>query len=510
MTATVLVVASDAATREAVSEALEPTLETVPAEGGLDALKRIRSRSVDCVVAEVGLPDVPPVGFVEMVHGVEPELPVVLLSRTDEPELAAQVLRAGAHELVQSTDDIVRHVERAVTERRATTTLDDHEELVRALRDVSVAVLDASTRVDIERALYDRLMAGNLYRSVWIGEYAAEDRELAVRVPVEATFDSSVVGRPVDGGSERILERAASTRTVQVADGSVGQGDPTEGAVGGDGTPSTSTWRSAVVPFAYGGTVHGAAIVSTARVSAFDTAERELLSELGDVVGFALWRHEREDADEVAAFATNVIHELRNPLGIAMAHLDIGREDDDPEAFEHVEAALQKIEHLVENVSSMARLDGVDGTVARDLDATVAAAWDGLDAPEAEYVIEDSAAVVADHDLLEHLFSNLFRNAVKHAGADATVRIGTTEDGFYVEDDGPGIPAAERDRVFERGFTSDGSGLGIGLSLVRDIVDAHGWSVAVEEGGSGGARFEITGVEIEADVDLDAGRQTSG
>jgi signal transduction histidine kinase len=76
-----------------------------------------------------------------------------------------------------------------------------------------------------------------------------------------------------------------------------------------------------------------------------------------------------------------------------------------------------------------------------------------------------------------------------------TVTVGGLPDGFYVADDGEGVPPADRDRVFERGYTT-GDGTGLGLSIVEQIVGAHGWSVRATESEDGGARFEITGVEF--------------
>jgi signal transduction histidine kinase len=90
---------------------------------------------------------------------------------------------------------------------------------------------------------------------------------------------------------------------------------------------------------------------------------------------------------------------------------------------------------------------------------------------------------------------NLVRNAVDHGGERVTVTVGTLGDGFYVEDDGVGIPAGERAAAFEAGYTTSRSGSGFGLNIVEQVADAHGWDVAVAEGTDGGARFEVTGVE---------------
>jgi PAS domain S-box-containing protein len=67
--------------------------------------------------------------------------------------------------------------------------------------------------------------------------------------------------------------------------------------------------------------------------------------------------------------------------------------------------------------------------------------------------------------------------------------------GFYVADDGPGIPAADRTEVFEAGYTTTADGTGFGLSIVRRIAEDHGWSVSVVESDRGGARFEFAGIE---------------
>jgi signal transduction histidine kinase len=103
---------------------------------------------------------------------------------------------------------------------------------------------------------------------------------------------------------------------------------------------------------------------------------------------------------------------------------------------------------------------------------------------------------MADADRLVQVFENLLQNSADHGGADVTVRVGPLEDGFYVEDDGPGVPEADRERVFEHGYTTREDGMGYGLSIVRSVVGAHGWDIRVTGSGTGGARFEITGIDF--------------
>lgn len=68
--------------------------------------------------------------------------------------------------------------------------------------------------------------------------------------------------------------------------------------------------------------------------------------------------------------------------------------------------------------------------------------------------------------------------------------------GFYVEDDGPRIPADKRDRVFEPGYSTDTDGTGYRFAIVMWIAEAHDWEVSATEGPAGGARFEFTGVKF--------------
>jgi signal transduction histidine kinase len=96
------------------------------------------------------------------------------------------------------------------------------------------------------------------------------------------------------------------------------------------------------------------------------------------------------------------------------------------------------------------------------------------------------------------LLENLFSNAVEHDDGDVTVTIGDTADGFYVADDGPGIPEERREDVFEAGYSTAEDGTGFGLRIVGQIARAHGWSVRATGSAAGGARFEIGGIETPA------------
>jgi signal transduction histidine kinase len=232
----------------------------------------------------------------------------------------------------------------------------------------------------------------------------------------------------------------------------------------------------------------------------FSETDVDLFRILGATVEAALARASREaelqrQNDRLDQFASVVAHDLRNPLSVAMGFLDIAGETGDAEHFETVESAHDRIERLIEDLLTLARGETtIEDTEHIDLESVTTEAWGYVDTKEATLTVTDEVpTVIGDGGRLTQLFENLFRNAVEHGGADVTVTVGRLDgdDGFYVEDNGSGIPPERRDGVFEHGVTSSERGTGFGLSIVADIAKAHGWTVSLTDGTDGGARFEF-------------------
>jgi len=195
-------------------------------------------------------------------------------------------------------------------------------------------------------------------------------------------------------------------------------------------------------------------------------------------------------------FASVVSHDLRNPLNVAQGRATILQQRADDELQEHLTPlvrSLDRMESIIEDTLTLAR----QGETVGDMESIpitdlVDNCCVGVETADATLEIEDEFTLRGDHDRLQHVFENLFRNAVEHGGEDVTVRVGRCgEDCFYVEDDGPGIPPSDRDAVLEPGHTSVSGGTGLGLTIVKRIAEAHGWEVAITDGRDGGARFEF-------------------
>jgi PAS/PAC sensor hybrid histidine kinase (EC 2.7.13.3) len=169
---------------------------------------------------------------------------------------------------------------------------------------------------------------------------------------------------------------------------------------------------------------------------------------------------------------------------------------DEPTELDEIAEILTHAEALIDDILAMARSGQEPECEPIDIASHATQAWSPVSTPAASLVVETEQTISADPGQLLRLLENLFRNAVEHGGNNVTVRLGSTADGFYVADDGAGIPVEHRESVFEERTTFDAGGTGYGLAIVSDIADAHGWSVSVTESESGGARFDISGVTV--------------
>jgi len=290
-----------------------------------------------------------------------------------------------------------------------------------------------------------------------------------------------------------------------------------------------------------------------------------------------------EEMPAVDQVSSVISHDLRNPLDVAKAHLTAARETGDPDHFESVADAHDRMERIIRDVLTLTRGDAVvDPSDQVSIEAAATDAWQSVDTNRAMLDLVGSLpTVTADADRVRRLFENLFRNAVEHGStsprsqapddavehsstgsrpeaddnrpqagdgeavdsvehgstdnrtgsensvesdSDAspsntrgdrrerspgirdhspdrsdetapedrlTITVGALADGFYVADDGTGIPADEWETVFKPGHSTMNGGTGLGLAIVDQIIAAHDWDVTLTSADCGGARFEI-------------------
>ncbi|ELZ09457.1 multi-sensor signal transduction histidine kinase [Halovivax asiaticus JCM 14624] len=251
-------------------------------------------------------------------------------------------------------------------------------------------------------------------------------------------------------------------------------------------------------------------------------------------------RYQRElerQNDRLEQFASLVSHDLRNPLNVAQGHAELLEGAVEHDSTTEISWALERMETLIDDLLALARQGETVGEPERvNLGAVVDEAWAVVEGP-VTLRHDVAGTVLADRSRLCELLTNLFRNVVDHGIADDTgatdpnatqatdhdshanvsadneqhptnepesareISVGWIDgdsnpavepSGFLVADDGPGLPNVD---VFEAGVTTDPDGTGIGLAIVAEIAEAHGWTVTAGESASGGARFEFRGVD---------------
>ena len=212
-------------------------------------------------------------------------------------------------------------------------------------------------------------------------------------------------------------------------------------------------------------------------------------------------------SDRQRAFVANASHELRSPLSTIVVAAEVAEVSPDPQKLqklsERIGGEARRLQTLIADLLDLARLE--EQRHARmphrvDLLATCEQAIERADVPGATLTFHRTAVppVAGVESQLERAVSNLVDNAVRYANRSVHVSLveSAATVAVVVEDDGPGIPQADRERVFDRFVRLDESrgrvdgGTGIGLSLVMAIAQRHGGTVGIDDSESiGGARF---------------------
>ena len=249
--------------------------------------------------------------------------------------------------------------------------------------------------------------------------------------------------------------------------------------------------------------------------------------------------HKTERLDTLVSKAA---HELRNSITVLMNRVDLARRTGDATHLRDLQQSVERMERLVDDIIlvSQMEMDELSEDLPRvELAALIRECWASVQTETATLNTRLTDAVVsADPTRVGQLLDNLFRNAVQHGGSDVTVTVGRLgaesapdpdpapdspaappadghgaggeagdrqsepepkpelASGFYVADDGRGIDPAVNDQPLKPGVKRTDNWTGsIGLEVVSEVAELHGWSVRITESVDGGVRVEIAGVE---------------
>ena len=471
-TVSVLYINDDPELLELVSSRLEREDERIEVRAveSVDRAVNVRSRhDVDCILSDQHMPGRTGLQYLRSIRDDGDETPFILFTRTGDETVASESISAGVTDYViqRAIGDpsalLARKILSAVEHDRARRRV---ERTDRKLRSVAETTDDALFIFSPDwRELH---FINSAYEAVF-GQSTEE-----IRADPQAFLDQ-VRSEDVDR-VEEAMSRASEGESVRI-EYRVERSEELEAWIESRCAPVTD-----------------------------DSGDIEFISGFSrDITDQKYYEQSLVEKNErLERFASTVAHDLRNPLNVADGNLDLAMRDRDSPYLETSAGALARMDDLIDDLLSLAKEGStIDDTTTVPFGSLVRSSRENMRLVESTIAIEESEVIRCDPGRTIEALENLFRNAVEHGGEDVTITAGVLddgdEDGFYVEDDGRGIPPSDREAVFDRGHTTSDHGTGFGLAIVDQIVAAHGWEIEVAEGSDGGARFEVTGVEFADD-----------
>ncbi|HEU0079833.1 MAG TPA: hybrid sensor histidine kinase/response regulator [Longimicrobiaceae bacterium] len=521
---------------ESAGSAGEPPVRLLHAGSTAEACAALRETPVDMVILDLSLPDASWPGAFHRVRAEAPEVPVIVLTGTDDEAVALRALRAGAQ------DYVLKPPPDGATLRRILRYAGERHRLLREL--------DAAMHAQETAARRWRLLAEAACVLAATDDPAAAVRKVA-RLVVPAEADCFVLlfsgGDAVAGVAEaehvdRRLGAALRRRVRHLLDPPAGTSAPLLAALDGP-EPNDDVLRpllgslamasGSAVPVHTGGPGRGVVVLACGAARADGAQADEFARSLADRLSVALERvrllrrAERAVAARDRAFGI-VSHDLRNPLGTiqvcAAALLDL--EPQPAEGMRNMARIIQRsadwMQQIVRDLLDRASLDA--GRLA--LERRPTAVSDVVGAVQVMFVVaaeeeielaveceEGLPEIDADPGRLLQVLANLLSNALKFtpAGGRVALRVRTAaaEEGnggadavcFVVSDTGPGIPPEDLPHVFDWFWQSDRTrrgGAGLGLAIARGLIEAHGSRLHVESAPGKGSTFWFTLAAVPA------------
>jgi len=307
-----------------------------------DGLDQLDERRQDVVLLDLDLPDSQGLETLERVVDRTEAVPVVVLTGLRDREVGLEALRRGAEEyLVKdeiNSDLLVRSVYHAIERKARERQLERHREQLAALnqlnevvREITDAVIDQSTREEIEQTVCEALADSASYEFAWIGELdaATDEFELRAEAGVEGYLDDTTITADEDDPRGRgPTGQAFRTQEIQVTRDVA---EDYEYEPWRDYVQERGAHSSAAIPIVHEGTVYGVLNVYADRPDAFADREREVIGQLGEIVGHAIAAVERKRA----LLSDEVIEANFRVEGI-FGEFDVGKRTDDEIRLEQV------------------------------------------------------------------------------------------------------------------------------------------------------------------------------
>ncbi|HWM88587.1 MAG TPA: ATP-binding protein [Kofleriaceae bacterium] len=508
-----------------------------------DAIQLARAQRFDALLLDLSISDGRGVEALRRWQEAAPELAIIAVTRAGDEDAALTAIRLGAQDAwARGANDAaaavrsLRHaIERKRTERESRALLQAHEWRKKAeeaerrasfLAQVSNA-LAASLDYRSTLETVASLVVAQLGEMCWIDVL---DRDGGIERAAVAYSDPDLAEL---AGSLRQLSRDAAAAcdplSATLAHGSIWEITLTADSIAAFATTEEHrrAWgrlrgaRLVAVPFRHDPTPGLIAVIRREGSHDFDAEFRSMLFDLAARVGIAvencrLYREAREAIEAREEILGVVSHDLRNPLHalrMAVSSLQMKREQGSVTRLVSVmDRSIANMDKLIADLLDVSRLRAGKLTLRPGpcpatelLDEVVEllrplAAERSIQIQVAGSVAAAGrpAAVMADRQRVVQVLSNLLANAIKFSPAGGSIALDLAQDEndccIAISDQGPGIPEADRQFIFDKYWRTQGErgGEGLGLAIAKSLIEAHGGRIGVDSQPGGGSRFWFT------------------
>lgn len=495
-------------------ERSDDDLTTSTAESAQEGLDYLDENHVDCIVSDHDMPGMDGLEFLKVVRETYPEISFILFTGHGSEEIASDAISAGVSDYIQKQKgneqyvvlgqrihEVVGKYHSPNQKPETATSGTDQADPESVLREMYNII--SSPDQPFEEQVGALLELGRQELDVAYGTFSQIQGDDYIFEVVDAD-DNSIQAGDVVPVSATNCEIVASTEQTLVL-GDIERDAPEETDRAGYDEWGIACYLGA--PVSLDNEVYGTFCFydTEPRAGQFSEWEVTLVDLMSRWVGYELQRQQdtvrlQDQNDKLEEFAALVSHDLRNPLNVLEGYLELAEETGDADHFQRCYRATDRMDALIDDLLSLARAGSmIDETETVSFGSLVEECWQTVEMASGtlQMELDTGTTIEADKSRLKQILENLIRNAFEHGNDETTVTIGALADGFYVADDGPGIPEDKREVVFESGFSTSDNGTGFGLSIVREIVEAHGWEIRVTDAEAGGAQFEISDIESE-------------
>ena len=430
------------------------------AESAKKGLSVLKEEEIDCIVSDYDMSGMTGLEFLKSVRDGRREIPFILFTGKGSEEIASDAISAGVTDYLQKETGLEQfsiltmRIKTAVSQYRFETEIQETQErfqlLIEASTDV-VSIVDPTGRFQYLSPSSKQVLGyepEELLGDVGFDHAHPDDREQAMIEFAEAVLDPGNI--PVVEFRFKHPEKSW-------------------------------IWVESKARNLVDNPLIGGLVIHTRDVSDRKQREQEL----------------EQQNEWMESIVSTVTDDLKVPLNDAWNTMEQVRESGKLEYLDKLADALGAMDYLIDNFLNLALKRSTEENLEPvNVADVIDEAWSSVRREGCTIETDALPQVNANRTRLRYLFENLLRNSIDHGGPGNTIRVGPLERGFYIEDDGRVIPPENRQKVYEAGFTTREDGHGFGLTIVKGIVDSHGWNIEITTGQSDGPRFEITGVEF--------------